>query len=93
MNRPPVTVQLLHVPDCPLVSRVRDTLQVCLQRIGRPVRFEDLEGDYPSPTLLVDGIDVTTGAPPQTEICCRFDLPTGAQITAALNRAADSAAG
>jgi hypothetical protein len=91
--RPPVRVQLLHVADCPLVSRVRDTVSDCLQRVGFPVRVEDIEGAYPSPTLVIGGIDVATGAPPPREICCRFDLPTGAQITAALNRAASSGAG
>ena len=81
-------MQLLHVADCPLVSRVRDTLHDCLQYVGFPVGVEDLEGAYPSPTLLIDGIDVATGGPPPRGICCRFDLPTGAQITTALNRAA-----
>jgi hypothetical protein len=87
-KRAPVRVQLLHVPDCPLVSRVREALSDCLQRVGLPVHVEDLEGAYASPTLLIDGIDVATGAAPPREICCRFDLPTRAQITIALNRAA-----
>jgi len=91
--RPPVRVQVLHVADCPLVSRVRDMLSDCLQHVGFPVWVEDLEGDYPSPTLLVDGIDVATGAPPPAAICCRFDLPTCAQITTALQRAATSGPG
>jgi hypothetical protein len=88
LDRPPVRVQLLHVTDCPLVGRVRDTLNGCLQSVGFPVRVEDLEGDYPSPTLLIDGIDVATGTAPPRQMCCRFDLPTCVQITTALNRAA-----
>jgi hypothetical protein len=91
--RPPVRVQLLHVADCPLVSRLRDTLDDCLQHVRFAVRVEDLEGAYPSPTLLIDGIDVATGNPPRREICCRFDLPSSAQIATALNRAATSGAG
>jgi hypothetical protein len=86
--QPPVRVQLLHGPDCPLVSVVREALDDCLRRIGFPVRVEELEGAYPSPTLLIEGIDVATGAPPRREICCRFDLPTCVQITSALTRAA-----
>jgi hypothetical protein len=88
--RPPIRVQLLHVADCPLVGRLRDKLDDCLQQVRFAVQVEDLEGAYPSPTLLINGIDVATGAPPAREICCRFDLPTYAQITTALNRAATS---
>jgi len=39
-----------------------------------PVLVEDLEGAYPSPTLLIGGIDVATDASPPREIYCRFDL-------------------
>jgi hypothetical protein len=91
--RPPVRVQLLHVADCPLVGRLRDVLDDCLQHVRFAVRVEDLEGAYPSPTLLIDGIDVATGAAPPREICCRFDLPTCAQVASALNRAATSGGG
>lgn len=58
-----------------------------------PVLVEDLEGAYPSPTLLIGGIDVATDASPPREIYCRFDLPTCVQITTALNRAAALGAG
>lgn len=84
----PVRVQLLHVPGCPLIGRVRDTLNDCLRHVGVAVRIEEFEGPYPSPTLVIDGIDVATGARPSREVCCRLDLPTCAQITSALNRAA-----
>jgi hypothetical protein len=83
-----VGVELLYGPDCPLVSVVREALDECLRRVGFPVRVEEREGDYSSPTLLIEGIDVATGAPPPREICCRLDLPTCAQITTALTRAA-----
>ncbi|ORV06434.1 hypothetical protein [Mycobacterium celatum] len=91
MNSPardPIRVQILHVPDCPLTGQLRDTLEDCLEHVGFAVRVEELEGAYPSPTLVIDGIDVATGAPPSREICCRLDLPTCAQIARALNRAA-----
>ena len=44
---------------------------------------EEIEGPYPSPTLLIDGIDVT-GRDPGTEPCCRLDLPTEEDILMAL---------
>lgn len=96
MNSPgwsPVRVQLLHIPDCPLTERVRDTLDDCLRHVAFAVRVEELEGSYPSPTLVIYGIDVATGAAPSREICCRFDLPTRDQIAAALNRAVRAGGG
>lgn len=84
----PVRVQLLHVPGCPLTRRLLDTLDDCLRHMTFAVQVDELEGPYPSPTLVVDGVDVATGAAPPGEICCRFDLPTRAQIATALNRAA-----
>ncbi|MFH5227597.1 DUF4158 domain-containing protein [Antrihabitans spumae] len=84
---PAVRVQLLHVPDCPLVERVRDTLTACLHDTLIPVQVEELEGEYPSPTLVIAGRDVATGQPPQLVTCCRLDLPTYEQIWTALNTA------
>ncbi|MFI7190006.1 alkylmercury lyase [Nocardia nova] len=84
MKPAPVTIELLYVPDCPLVDRVRTTLRKCLSHMDIPVDLLEHEGDYPSPTLVIDGLDVTTGQPPTSQVCCRFDLPTADQITAAL---------
>lgn len=80
----PVRVQLLCVPDCPLAEQVRATLQECLRQTAIPVLVEELEGPYPSPTLLVHGVDVVTGTVPSREACCRLDLPTRTQILDAL---------
>lgn len=85
---PPATglpqVRLLHVADCPLVDRVRTALQDVLHSTGIRAVVEDIEGLYPSPTLLVDGVDIVTGRAPGTEPCCRLDLPTREQISTAL---------
>lgn len=79
----PVSVQLLHVPGCPLVDSVRGLLQRCIHRSGLGVVVEDLEGPYPSPTLLVDGADAT-GRPTTAGPSCRLDLPTEEEILASL---------
>ena len=76
-------IEILHVPGCPLVSRVRDTVQRVLARLGVPAQVTELVGDYPSPTLLVDGRDVT-GAPAAQCAACRLDLPTEEQVLVAL---------
>lgn len=78
------TVELWHVPDCPLIDEVRATLRECLRHTGVEAAVQERQGNYPSPTLLVDGIDVATGTAPTDSVCCRLDLPTHDQIHAAL---------
>ncbi|KAG4415548.1 hypothetical protein IFR04_011312 [Cadophora malorum] len=80
-----VQVQLLCVPDCPLVESVRSTLKKSLARVPVDHIVEVLVGDYSSPTILVNGFDVT-GCPraPEGQMSCRLDLPTEEQIIAAL---------
>jgi hypothetical protein len=80
---PAVRIQLLHVPDCPLVDRVRATLRGSLAKTTIRVMIEDIEGPYPSPTLLIEGQDVT-GRTPMSAPSCRLDLPTEEQVLAAL---------
>jgi hypothetical protein len=78
-----VQIELLHVPECPLVDNVRITLRVALADAGIDVRVEEIEGDFASPTLLIDGVDVT-GAEMSGAPACRLDLPTREQILAAI---------
>lgn len=78
-------IQLWHVADCPLVDQVRTTLRQCLAKAGATAMVREREGPYPSPTLLINGIDVATGAAPARDVCCRLDLPTEDQILAALS--------
>lgn len=80
---PPIQIRLLHVSDCPLVERVRATLRDSLSTTSQRVTVEEVEGPYPSPTLLIGGIDVT-GRTPAAGPSCRLDLPTEEQILAAL---------
>jgi len=78
-------VQLLYVPGCPLVEPVRNMLKKSLTQTPVDAVVEELVGDYNSPTLLVNGFDVT-GRPRAQEgvMSCRLDLPTEEQIIAAL---------
>ncbi|WP_158888207.1 alkylmercury lyase [Amycolatopsis anabasis] len=78
------TVELWHVPDCPLIDRVRATLHECLRHTGIEIPVHERQGAFPSPTLVINGIDVATGGPPSTGTCCRLDLPTHDQIHTAL---------
>jgi hypothetical protein len=55
-----------------------------MAEIGTNERVDDLLGDNPSPTLLIDGIDVASGMPLRDGASCRLDLPTRTQILDAL---------
>jgi hypothetical protein len=78
------SVRLLHAPGCPLVGRVRAIVREALRGLSEPVDFEESVGDHPSPTVLVDGVDVVTGRAPAEHPGCRLELPTTEQIRAAL---------
>jgi len=80
-----VQIRLLHVSDCPLVDQLRITLRAALLKAAVHVAIEEIEGPCPSPTLLIAGVDVT-GRAPEPGAYCRLDLPTEAQILAALSR-------
>lgn len=73
-------LQILQVPDCPLVGRLVDEVQACLADCDVREQVEIVVGDYPSPTLVLDGMDVATGLPVRAGSCCRFDLPSSEQI-------------
>jgi hypothetical protein len=78
-------IELMYVPACPRVDQVRAMVRQCLEDAGISAIVHDREGPYPSPTLLIDGADVTTGRPVTGTACCRLDLPTLGQIRSALN--------
>ena len=82
-----VELQLLSVDGCPNAGRVRELVQKALSEAGVQARLAEPVGDYPSPTLLVDGIDVVTGRPLGSNPACRLDLPTEAQILSSLEAA------
>jgi hypothetical protein len=77
-------IELMYVPACPLVDRVRAMVRECLEDAGIKAVVHEREGAYPSPTLLVDGADVVTGEPISGPACCRLELPTPGQIRSAL---------
>jgi hypothetical protein len=89
----PSRIQVLQVEDCPLVGTLVADLEACLAEVGvvEPVGsvVEVVVGDYPSPTLLVDGVDVATGEPLAGQPRCRMDLPSRHQIRAVIARLAD----
>ena len=76
-------VELRSVPDCPNLAPVREAVYSCLAELGLPPDVVEVVGDFPSPSVLVDGVDVMPGSG-DGAAACRLDLPTADDIRAAL---------
>lgn len=81
-----MTVELLLFAGCPHVPRAREVLARAIARLGHPVSVRELDGDYPSPSIRVDGVDVMGDAPVSGR-ACRLDAPTEERVLDALRRA------
>ncbi|MFC4126326.1 alkylmercury lyase [Nocardia rhizosphaerae] len=81
------SIEILGVADCPNVAAAARRVARCLDRLGLAIAVEHRIGDFPSPTVLVDGVDVTS-APVSAVAACRLDLPTEQMIATAIERAA-----
>ncbi len=83
----PPGLQILCVENCPLVPQLRNMLERCLAETNTEAQIEELVGHYASPTLLINGVDVT-GQPREEyeQMCCRLQLPTRQQIIEALRQ-------
>jgi hypothetical protein len=80
-----IEVELRHVAGCPHTDAARSLLRECLTELQLDMAVEDKEGDYPSPTILVNGEDVM-GAPASQAAACRLDVPTRQRLLLALRR-------
>lgn len=90
MTGTPPTIEIVYVPGCALVDRLRSLVEESLAEVGAPWTVEVVTGQCHSPTLLVNGLDITTGRAIDVDFpACRVDLPTKAEILAALGTAAD----
>jgi hypothetical protein len=76
-------IELLQVPGCRNVLDARQTLVSCLQRLGLDVPINERVGDFASPSILIDGVDIM-GEQDLRGAACRLDLPTEDRILAAL---------
>ena len=80
-------VELLTAPGCPNAAAAKTAVADCLTVLGIDVPIVERVGRYPSPTVLVDGIDVMLpdGEAPEGD-ACRLDLPTPQRIFEALRK-------
>lgn len=81
-------VEHLSSRGCPNAAASRDLLGECLSALGITDTVVERVGDFPSPSVRVEGVDVMRAVPP-TGNCCRLDVPTRAAIMAALQHALD----
>lgn len=67
-------IELRHVPGCANVEKTRVLLRHVVTALGLDIEVREREGDYPSPSVVVDGVDVM-GDPGFMGAGCRLDLP------------------
>jgi hypothetical protein len=78
-------VELFHYEGCPLAAAALQLVDECLGVLAISVPVLVRVGDYASPTVLVDGIDVMDPAAELSEVrACRIDVPTRERVLAAL---------
>jgi hypothetical protein len=78
-------VELLHHAGCRWAPAAHQLVQECLIALGLPDRVLVRVGDYPSPTVLVDGTDVMRpAAKPAEARACRIDVPTRERVLGVL---------
>ena len=81
-------VELFQYEGCPLASAALQLMRECMNALGVREQVLVRVGDYPSPTVLVNGIDVMgAAAQPSTARVCRLDVPTPQRVLAALRAA------
>ena len=78
-------VELLQHPGCRSAPMTHQLVQQCLTALAIRTPVLVRVGDYPSPTVLVNGTDIMGRAQALTSTrACRLDVPTRDQVLAAL---------
>jgi hypothetical protein len=79
-------VELLHYEGCPSAPAALQLVRECLATLAISVPVLVRVGNYPSPTVLVDGVDVMDATATLSEVsACRIDVPTRERVLAALS--------
>jgi len=85
-----VRIELRTSPGCPNADAARRLVSACLVDLGIEVPIIEVVGQYASPTVLVDGLDVMR--PEGTHLCdnvCRLDVPVPQRVLARLRASAN----
>jgi hypothetical protein len=85
------SIELIFFDGCPNVGLARSNLRAALKSVAADITWTEWDllvdstpknpRSYGSPTVLIDGRDVTGGSPGGAAISCRTDgAPSAAQI-------------
>jgi hypothetical protein len=91
------TIELIYFGGCPNVEDARANLRVVLAELGLPIEWHEWTQEdsgapqrimaYGSPTVLVNGSDVTGSSAGVAAAACRVDgAPSAGAIRSALTR-------
>ena len=70
-------VELLHHHGCPYAHAAHQLIEQCLRTLAIATPILVRVGDNPSPTILINGIDVMRPTHPVAPgSACRLDVPT-----------------
>jgi hypothetical protein len=80
-------VEILRSPGCTNAAAATRVVAECLAAAGIDVPIIERVGRYPSPSVLIDGIDIMRpdDTLPDGDVC-RLDLPTAQRILDHLRR-------
>jgi glutaredoxin len=80
-------VELFTSPGCPNAAAAKRTVTDCMTALGIEAPVIERVGRYPSPTVLVNGVDVMrANAGVSHGDACRLDLPSPQRILDALRK-------
>lgn len=82
-------VEHLTSPGCPNAEASLGLLRECLAALGITDPVVEHVGEFPSPSVRVDGVDVMRPDEHPVGNCCRLDVPTRTAIMVALDQALD----
>jgi hypothetical protein len=83
---PGIGIEVRYFRGCPNIGDALAVVRRCVAALGLDVEIVELEGDYPSPTVRVNGSDVV-GDPGTLGRACRCELPTAEAVMDALRAA------
>jgi hypothetical protein len=82
-----VRIELFTSPGCPNAAAARATVTDCMTALGVESPVIERVGRYPSPTVMVNGVDVMRSVAGMSHgDTCRLDLPSPQRILDALRK-------
>jgi hypothetical protein len=76
-------IEILYAAGCPHAAEALALVERCLARLAISAELVVREANVPSPSVLVNGVDVM-GAPDGEAGLCRLDRPTEVRVLGAL---------